>query len=205
MHRSFAPFALLVLLPELLPAQARPSGDLARCAGIGGDQQRLACYDSLARGSKVFTSRSPAVSSDSTGQWQVLDQINPLDDTRTVALVLYATSGKSRFGVPVGLILRCQSHRTQAYVNWNEYLGSDDAVVTSRLGPSEAKTRSWNLSSDHEATFVPGNIPEFIQQLAVVNTYVVQVTPYNESPITATFDLTGLQTAMRPLRAACGW
>jgi type VI secretion system protein VasI len=103
------------------------------------------------------------------------------------------------------LILRCQSHQTEAYVNWSEYLGSDDALVTSRLGGNPAESKAWSLSSDHEATFVPGNIPQFIQQLAAVDRYVVQVTPYNESPVTATFDVGGLQVAMRPLREACGW
>jgi type VI secretion system protein VasI len=84
-------------------------------------------------------------------------------------------------------------------------LGSDEAVVTSRVDGFKADVRAWSLSSDKEATVVPGNIPQFIQTLASVSSYVVQVTPQNESRITATFDVGGLKVAARPLRAACGW
>lgn len=105
----------------------------------------------------------------------------------------------------MGLTLRCQSGKTEASVNWGESLGPDEAVVTSRLGGFKADVRAWSLSDDKEATLVPGNIPQFIQQLASANSYVVQVTPHNESRITATFDVSGLRVAVRPLRAACGW
>ena len=105
----------------------------------------------------------------------------------------------------MGLTLTCQSGRTEAYVNWSESLGSAEVVVTSRVGGFKADVRAWPLSSDNQATLVPGNIPQFIQTLASATSYVVQVTPPNESRITATFDVSGLKVAVRPLRAACGW
>ncbi|EHJ7968006.1 type VI secretion protein, partial [Escherichia coli] len=32
-----------------------------------------------------------------------------------------------------------------------------------------------------------------------------QSPPYNESPVSATFDLSGLSDALKPLQKACGW
>ena len=204
MHPSIRSLAILVLVPGFLRAQAAPQAGIARCATITSDLRRLACYDSLAHGAAPSSVEAP-VRSDSTGLWQVTDRPNPLDGTHTVVLVLRATTGTSRSGIPVGLTLTCQSGRTEAYVNWSESLGSAEVVVTSRVGGFKADVRAWPLSSDNQATLVPGNIPQFIQTLASATSYVVQVTPPNESRITATFDVSGLKVAVRPLRAACGW
>ncbi len=32
-----------------------------------------------------------------------------------------------------------------------------------------------------------------------------KITPYNESPVSATFNLNGLSNALKPLQAACNW
>lgn len=34
---------------------------------------------------------------------------------------------------------------------------------------------------------------------------VVRMTPYSESPFTATFQIAGLEKAIEPLRKECGW
>jgi type VI secretion system protein VasI len=34
---------------------------------------------------------------------------------------------------------------------------------------------------------------------------VAQITPYNESPVTAIFDTSGLENAIKPLRETCNW
>lgn len=156
MHPSIRPLAVLVFLPGFLRAQAAPQVGLARCAAITSDLRRLACYDSLAHGAAPSSVEAPAARSDSTGSWQITDRTNAVDNTRTVVLVLRATTGTSRSGIPVGLTLRCQSGKTEASVNWGESLGPDEAVVTSRLGGFKADVRAWSLSDDKEATLVPG-------------------------------------------------
>ncbi|ENG76194.1 hypothetical protein ECP03052938_5043 [Escherichia coli p0305293.8] len=32
-----------------------------------------------------------------------------------------------------------------------------------------------------------------------------KITPYNESPVSATFNLNGLSTTLKPLQEACNW
>lgn len=87
---------------------------------------------------------------------------------------------------------------------WSDYLGSE-ARVTWRVGDEDAEVARWSLSTDNEATFYPYDDISFIKQLLGTDRFVAQVTPYDESPITAVFDLTGLANVIHPLQEACGW
>jgi type VI secretion system protein VasI len=53
------------------------------------------------------------------------------------------------------LLVRCQNARTEAFINWSSFLGSDNLNVTSRIDKAAAVTTSWNISTDHKASFVP--------------------------------------------------
>lgn len=120
-------------------------------------------------------------------------------------LSLIADEGRARYGDPIALILRCKSNKTEAYINWQDYLGSD-AYVTTRIGDQDARNRKWSLSTDSQATFYPGGGDiSFIKRLMDSDRLVAQVTPYNESPVTAVFDIRGLEEEIEPLREACNW
>src|SRR6266566_2151972 len=164
--------ALLVLSSSSSAAQTDLRAALLRCTVISAPSGRLVCYDSLTKALTPITTPQAGV-----GAWQVSDKTNPLDDSRTVTLDLAATSGRSVYGKPIVLVLRCQSH----------------------------KTENWGVSTDHTATFYHSDPVAFIQELMAADRFVAQVIPYNESPITAVFDLTGLQTAVKPLRDDCAW
>lgn len=178
--------------------------ELAACAAIDGDLERLECYDKLAQSLGLDRVQPVPTSVEGTGKWQVSVKTNPLDDTRTVMLALYADSGRSTWGNRVVLVLRCKSKKTEAYINWHDYLGSE-AYVIWRIGDADAETAKWSLSTDNEATFYPYDDIAFIKQLLNADRLVAQVTPYDESPVTAIFDLTGLTNAIHPLQEACGW
>ena len=118
--------------------------------------------------------------------------------------MLLAGSGTSAWGSRVVLVLRCKSNKTEAYINWRDYLGSE-AHVTWRIGAEDARTGRWVLSTDEKATFYPYDDIAFIRQLLNADRLVAQVTPYSETPVTAVFDLTGLTNVIIPLQEACGW
>ena len=140
-----------------------------------------------------------------SGKWNVSIDTNPIDDTKTVTLYLLADSGKSSMlGQPVVLFIRCKSLETNVFINWSDYLGNEATVLT-RIGKEKAETRNWNLSTDSQATFLPRNEVDFLNKLLIVDSFVAQVTPYNESPVTAIFDVKGLSNAITPLRETCNW
>jgi len=182
-----------------LAAQTPLQDAVSRCGVIGAPAERLACYDSLAK-----VPARPSTIPAGVGAWQVADEKNPLDDSRTVVLSLVATSGRSVYGQPISLVLRCKTNKAEVYVTWHSYLG-DEARVTFRVGSTESRTKTWSVSTDKTGTFYPSDNVEFMKELMAADRLVLQVTPYNQSPITAVFDLAGLPNAMKPLREDCGW
>jgi hypothetical protein len=169
--------------------------DYIRRTGAGADFPR--------RPEKEAPSSAASVIEDLAG-WQVSETRNPLTDSPLVTLVLQANSG-GLMSTPA-LVLRCRDNKTEVYINWNQYLGSDDLVrVTSRVGTGKASTDSWPASTDNEATFYPASYVGLIKRLINADRFVAQVTPYNESPVTAVFELAGLSEKVTPLRRACHW
>lgn len=195
--------AILSTVMAALPVMANTNEDilkeLAVCASITNDAKRLACYDRLTQSLGL----NPPTSVEGKGKWQVGVETNPLDDSTSVFLMLVADSGTSTWGNRVSLVLRWESNKLEAYINWHDYL-EDGTAVTWRIGTKEARTSVWGLSTDNEATFYPYDVAGFIQELLGTSRFVAQVTPYEESPITAVFDITGLKNAIRPLEKACG-
>jgi type VI secretion system protein VasI len=177
--------------------------EFAKCAVTSGDLARLECFDALARSKNLDGPQSLPTNVSGTGKWDVNVEKNPIDDSTTVYLILEAEGATSRLGNPVALVARCKSNKTVLYINWNDYLGSEVTVVT-RVGSSKAVTQSWGISTDKKSSFHPNPIA-FLKKMLTTNKLVAQVTPYNESPVTAIFDTTGLENAIKPLRKTCSW
>lgn len=180
-----------------------PGKDIAKCAVIEGDLARLECFDGIAKQHKLNGPQSQPVDASNNGKWKVEIDVNPVDDSKTVTMIINATSGEGKYGRPVFAVIRCQSNETDFYIGWGDYLG-DEPYVLSRVGDAKAETSEWSISTDKTTTFHPQPVP-FIKSLLTVNKLVAQVTPYNESPITAVFDTTGLNGAIKPLRETCSW
>ncbi len=178
--------------------------ELAKCTLIQNDFDRLLCYDAIADSLGWTTVKATASPTSETGNWRVTDETNPIDDSRTVVLLLAAHEGALAFGQRVMLLLRCLSKDTDVYINWNDHLGTKAHVVT-RVGQEQAARNEWSLSTNKQSTFYPSNDIAFIKKLLAGKRLVAQVTPHNESPITAIFDLTGIENAIVPLRETCGW
>lgn len=177
---------------------------MASCAIKDGDLGRLECYDQLARAMNLDGPQVVQTSVSGTGKWDIRQSTNPLDDSKTVVLLLDSQGAKSKWGKTVSLIARCQSNSTELYITWNDYLGSN-AEVTTRVGAETAKTQRWTLSTDKQASFYPGSPIGFLKSMLGKDRLVAQVTPYNESPVTAVFPTSGLDNAIKPLRETCNW
>lgn len=175
----------------------------AKCAIVKGDLARLECYDKLAKKNNLDGRQLKPTSIKDKGKWNVSVDVNPIDDSKTVAIMLDASSGKSRYRKSVYMVLRCKSNETNLYIGWNDYLGGEADILT-RIGSNKAITSRWSLSTNKKASFHPEPIP-FIKEMIKSNKLIAQVTPYNESPVTAVFDTTGLNNAIKPLKETCGW
>lgn len=177
---------------------------LVACAVIKDDIRRLDCYDKIAMPLRMTEDAdADSVPLQGTGRWASSQEKNPIDDTTTTTLATVSTSGTSRWGRPISLLIRCKSGKTDVYIGWDSYLGNEPIVLT-RIGDRQATTARWNISTDKTLTFHPA--PDgLLRQLLTEDRFLAQVTPYNESPITAIFDIRGLESNIKPLRPACGW
>ncbi|MGI2179761.1 hypothetical protein [Shewanella frigidimarina] len=93
--------------------------EYAKCAVIDGDLSRLECFDSLAKNKNLDGRQVQPTSISGKGKWEVTTDINPIDDSKTVTLMLYASSGTNRYKQPVFLVARCKSDETNLYIGWN--------------------------------------------------------------------------------------
>lgn len=177
--------------------------DIAKCAAVKGDLERLSCYDEIAKTNNLSSPQIQTTNTPSNGKWVVTTNTNPIDDTKTVIAMLVADEGASKWGNQVTFIARCKSGSTEVFINWYDYLGSEATVLT-RVGNEKAKTSEWDLSSDSKASFARQPV-KLLKTMLTSNKFLAQITPYNESPVTAMFDTTGFDNAIKPLRELCKW
>lgn len=178
---------------------------IATCAAKQGELDRLSCYDDLAKRNKL-AGPQPAPTATPPGKWSVSDTTNPIDDSRTVVISVEADSPRTGLRrLKPDLVIRCSSNRTEAYISWHNFINTDGATVTTRIGDAAAIRNHWQTSTDHEATFFPGSPISVIKSMLGQRKFIAQVTPYSESPVTAIFDITGIEKAIEPLRKTCGW
>ncbi|WP_392562486.1 type VI secretion system-associated protein TagO [Orbus sturtevantii] len=181
------------------------------CKNIKEKESRLTCYDVL-----FETKAEVKVTSNDTGKWKIQEDASPIDDSKTVVLMLNADAPiQVRYDHTTPyLVIRCKENKTVLYVGFGTFLGSDRITPITRVDTEKAVSNiTWSISTDHEAMFYDGawggpgvkKTTDFIKELSDKNKYFIQVTPYSESPVNTTFTLTGLDEAIKPLRAACGW
>lgn len=201
---------LIIAVSSPVAAQPAPVNqlDLARCAQVANAVQRLECYDGLAK--KAGVDR-PAVETSNHGAWKVSTETSKIDDSKNVYLGLDSNEPiVDRFGRAdhrATIIIRCKEGTTAFYVVWGRtFIGSDKTRVTYRLDRDKAEILGVDISSDHYATglFNSASIP-FIRRMFGREQLLMQVQPYSESPITVTFNIGGLQDAIKPLVQACKW
>lgn len=79
--------------------------------------------------------------------------------------------------------------------------------MTYRIDLQKASTKSFSISTDHKALgfFSGGQSIPFIKSLFGTTKLLIRVTLYGKNPAEVTFDVSGLEQAIEPLRKACNW
>lgn len=193
------------ILSSILLASIWSTGYAADdCTGINEDSKRLACYDMKYR---------PVSTVQQASSWEVRETVSKIDDSKTI--VLHATSKEvvaKQYGGhdTADLYIRCAEGATSLYfVLADNFLADTEEYgqVTYRVDNQKARTYSFSSSTDNKALGQWGGqyaIP-VVKHLFDAQQVVVRITPYNESPVTVTFPVTGLRQAIAPLQLACKW
>lgn len=195
----------LAMLAMTAATAANEKTEIAKCAAQAADAARLICYDTLAK--NLGVDKPKTTSGKGAGKWQVSVEKSPIDDSTNVYMRVQAEApvGTGYKRAHPSLFIRCMENNTSSFINWGMFLGTDETRVLTRLDSNAAAERNWSISTDRKAVFRPGDNVAWAQELMRYKKLLVQVTPYGESPVMATFDLTGLSEAIKPLREACHW
>lgn len=191
------------LLPLLIITASAVSA-AEDCGVISDSQQRLACYD---------LKYKPAISDSKKSSWQIEESVSKLDDSKSVAMLVSSDEQiRKRFGGSdtADLFIRCHEGSTSLYfVFADHFLASVEGYgqVTYRLDNEKPKTVNLSESTDNKALGLwnGGSSIPFIKKMLGHNSMIVRLTPYNESPITATFQIAGIDDAVKGLRSTCKW
>jgi len=109
------------------------------------------------------------------------------------------------------LLLRCMENTTAVVFRFNDqFMASIQSygVIEYRIDKSPIVWRLYTQeSTDNMALGLwrgRAAIP-FIKSLLGHETLLVRATPFNESPVTLTYDISGIDNAIAPLRKTCRW
>ncbi|MGQ7253944.1 type VI secretion system-associated protein TagO [Vreelandella titanicae] len=148
--------------------------------------------------------------------WQVSEEVSPMDDSKNVYLSTRANEAlPGRYGRSVArptLYVRCVENTTALILNMDgHFMASSDyhtwGHVDMRIDDGQAFTKSMRESTNNKALGLwnGGTSIPVIRQMFGADQLTMRATPHSESPMTMTFDITGLEEEIAPLREACHW
>ncbi|MCF7486709.1 type VI secretion system-associated protein TagO [Vibrio sp. A2-1] len=199
---------VLSLVPCFTYAHDVNKRDIAVCAAETSSVQRLACFDSLSNRIGVAT---PKVSvQKSSGKWKKQEEVSPLDDSTNIYIRVSGNETiPNRYNklVTPELVIRCKENTTALSVWWGTYLGLNSTYVTYRVDKLKPKKTKWSLSTknEHIGKWSGSSSIPFIKQLLGKEKLLMQLTPYGENSVMTTFDISGIEEAIKPLRKQCKW
>ncbi len=206
MRGFIAAGAALIAVIAVTTVQAENSGN--SCAKENDAAKRLLCYDGIFRNEiKAETTV------EGTGKWRIKSDTSKIEDTTDyyVSLLSDDTIAK-RFGGSgqAGIYLRCKENTTSVYFIFADEFVSDIegyGDMTYRLDSNKPLTKSFEVSTDNKALGLwdGGSAIPFLKAMSGKDQLIVRMTPYNQSPLTMTFDIRGFDEAIKPLRAGCKW
>lgn len=189
------------LTQDLLP-------EIAACSKEKSSVSRLTCFDAIAAKHTTSTKTDIALLN---SKWRLSTESSKIDDSKTATLSLNAESpirGWPNKNETPTLIIRCKERKTEAYIVTGmspmvEY-GSDGSTIRLRIDKKPAFKIHAGKSTDGEALFIPSAIVQ-LKKLLGSSTLLFEFTPFNSPPQMTTFNISGIDEAIKPIREVCKW
>lgn len=148
--------------------------------------------------------------------WYVSEEVSPMDDSRNVYLSTRSSEAvPGRYGrstVRPTLYVRCVENTTALILHMDgHHMASSEyhtwGDVDMRIDDGKAFTKPMTQSTNNRSLglWSGGTSIPVIRQMFGAEQLTVRATPYSESPMTMTFDISGLEEEIAPLREACHW
>lgn len=181
------------------------------CIKVEPDLDRLACYDQ-------FHGRTPKQERVSTTpaatKWNVRKETSAMTDQTNV--FMYRDSEETincgwNRGEKIRLVARCMDNTTSLIFQTGCHMTSsqynDYGHIQYRIDSEPARTLKAQESTNNRSLglWSGGTSIPVIKQMFGKTQLITKMTPYSENPFTATFDISGMEEAIAPLRQSCGW
>lgn len=141
--------------------------------------------------------------------WRVSEDTSLMEDTKDVYLRTDSSSYLDKYNqsTRTTLMVRCRENTTSVIFLFDEYLGLDTTKVQYRIDKQSPITKNMRISTNNKSAGLwNGNVAiPFAKALFDRSQLTVRVTPYGENPREMTFNISNLETEIKPLRDACGW
>ncbi|WP_071674888.1 type VI secretion system-associated protein TagO [Nioella nitratireducens] len=180
--------------------------DETACIAITDDAARLSCYDDL------FGAPPPAAPPVETA-WETRIERSDMTDDTNVYLTVQSNEpvhcGWGAGGHPT-LYLRCRENTTAVIFSTGCHMASGFGgygQVTYRLDRNDPRERGFTESTNNRSLGLwrGGQAIPFIRDMFGHDTLRARMTPFSENAIEMTFDISGVEEAVTPLREACNW
>jgi type VI secretion system protein VasI len=183
--------------------------------GLAVDQQTRHARTSPHReASKIETgSVGPGTQGASTA-WAVDQASSPINDMTNVDLSVSSEHPvPAKFGgaLRLKLAIRCREGKTSLAVHFGDHFMTsskygDWGKVTYRVDRRAAAEALWVHSPDNAELVIQGPPAiELATSMVSASNFLIRAVPFGEMPLTASFDVSGLENAIAPLRTACAW
>jgi hypothetical protein len=139
-----------------------------------------------AKPAEVKTTNVP---DDAQNRWGKSENIDPMDGTQTIALSLNST------GYPSGtLLIRFNGNKKpEIFVVTDDIL--EDGAVRVKFDNGAPAKQAWNRSSGYKAVFSPEPL-SLLTKLQHSAKFYLEYHPYQRTPETVIFDVSGLSAAL---------
>lgn len=149
-----------------------------------------------------------------TKNWSLLTRKSKMtDDTNIFLSVESNETAQCNFNTSnekVTLVLRCLENTTTAYIQTPCHVASGFqgyGNVTYRVDKNTSKTKQFAASTSNDALGLWSyrKSRPFIDEIFGGKSLLMRFTPFGESAHEVSFDITGIEEEIQPLREACGW
>lgn len=124
------------------------------------------------------------------------------EDGESPSLTLRAESGRNQFGKAPVLKIRCNNKAAMLSIDWLTFVNDGPRQVVDRIDDRPAVAVNWPVSKDYEESLRPGSAA-VVRQLLRASRYSARLDPYSQAPISARFDVRGLDAAARQYAITC--
>ena len=215
-------FILLAVYGATASFQAKAA--LSKCATIDIPSLLLECYKQLTTewmGKKTQIDKSKSsfvlIKSDLDSGWQLAATGLTNDRWERLNLRVYSKHFWVRSDderditiledLRPSLWIRCINGKMTGFINWGIFLDVEKAKIVFRYDDEPVRVAIAQVSKDHKKieALSEGRLISRIKEMFRKKRLAARVTPHGAKPLAVSFNISGLETAIKPLRKSCNW